>query len=86
MQLAKGYDKKLGGFGGPPKFPRPVELYVVMRHYKRLHQAGKEAAAGKFLDMALHTLKCMMRGGIHDHIGGGFHRYSVDEHWHGICP
>ena len=54
-----------------------------MRHYKRLNQAGKEAAALKFLDMALHSLGCMMRGGIHDHIGGGFHRYSVDEYWHG---
>lgn len=81
-QLAKGYDPKSGGFGGPPKFPRPVELYVVMRQYRRLNQAGKEAAASKTLEMALHTLRCMAKGGIHDHVGGGFHRYSVDEHWH----
>ncbi|KAI5062381.1 hypothetical protein GOP47_0022920 [Adiantum capillus-veneris] len=81
-QLAKGYDAKLGGFGGPPKFPRPVELYVIMRQYRRLHQAGKTAAASKVLEMALHTLRCMAKGGIHDHVGGGFHRYSVDEYWH----
>lgn len=81
-QLAKGYDAKLGGFGGPPKFPRPVELYVIMRHYRRLCQKGKELAASKTLEMALHTLRCMAKGGMHDHIGGGFHRYSVDEYWH----
>lgn len=81
-QLAKGYDAKLGGFGGPPKFPRPVELYVVMRQYRWLHQAGETSAASKVLEMALHTLRCMAKGGIHDHIGGGFHRYSVDEYWH----
>lgn len=83
-QLAKGYDAKLGGFGGPPKFPRPVELYVIMRQYRRLHQKGKEMAASKTLEMALHTLRCMAKGGMHDHIGGGFHRYSVDEFWHGM--
>lgn len=81
-QLAKGYDAKLGGFGGPPKFPRPVELYAIMRQYRRLHQKGKEMAASKTLEMALHTLRCMAKGGMHDHIGGGFHRYSVDEFWH----
>lgn len=81
-QLAKGFDPKLGGFGGPPKFPRPVEINVMLQRYKRLHQEGKETAASKALEMALHTLRCMARGGIHDHIGGGFHRYSVDENWH----
>ncbi|MCO5588486.1 hypothetical protein L7F22_042443 [Adiantum nelumboides] len=81
-QLAKGYDAKVGGFGGPPKFPRPVELYVIMRQYRRLYQAGKTVAASKALEMALYTLRCMAKGGIHDHIGGGFHRYSVDEYWH----
>ncbi|KAH6555309.1 hypothetical protein KP509_1Z265700 [Ceratopteris richardii] len=81
-QLAKGYDAKLGGFGGPPKFPRPVELYAIMRQYKRLHQAGKATDASKTLEMALHTLQAMAKGGMHDQIGGGFHRYSVDEYWH----
>lgn len=81
-QLAKGFDPKLGGFGGAPKFPRPVEINVMLQRYKRLDQAGKETAASKVLEMVLYTLRCMAKGGIHDHIGGGFHRYSVDEHWH----
>eukprot|EP00249_Psilotum_nudum_P022111 c28378_g1_i1 orf=179-2719(+) len=81
-QLSKGFDKKLGGFGGAPKFPRPVEINLMLRHYKRLDQLGKDTAASKALEMALHTLQCMAKGGIHDHVGGGFHRYSVDEYWH----
>lgn len=83
MQLAKSYDSKLGGFGGPPKFPRPVELNVMLRRFRQLDQAGKESAAAKILEMALFTMRSMANGGIHDHVGGGFHRYSVDEHWHG---
>ncbi|KAH9531464.1 hypothetical protein CY35_19G039700 [Sphagnum magellanicum] len=82
LQLAKGFDAKLGGFGGAPKFPRPVEVALMMRHYKRLEQQGKESASTKALEMALFSLRCMARGGMHDHIGGGFHRYSVDEYWH----
>ncbi|CAM6089523.1 unnamed protein product [Calypogeia fissa] len=81
-QLAKGFDPKLGGFGGPPKFPRPVEIMAMLQRYKRLEQGGKETAATKSLEMALFTLRCMARGGMHDHVGGGFHRYSVDEYWH----
>ncbi|KAG6547746.1 hypothetical protein Mapa_010559 [Marchantia paleacea] len=81
-QLTKGFDSKLGGFGGPPKFPRPVEIAVMLQRYKRLDQSGKETAANKALDMALSSLRCMARGGVHDHVGGGFHRYSVDEYWH----
>lgn len=81
-QLAKGFDSKHGGFGSAPKFPRPVEIQLMLRRYKRLDQAGKETPASKALEMALFTLRCMARGGMHDHIGGGFHRYSVDEYWH----
>ncbi|BBN11014.1 uncharacterized protein MPTK1_5g08350 [Marchantia polymorpha subsp. ruderalis] len=81
-QLTKGFDSKLGGFGLPPKFPRPVEIAVMLQRYKRLDQSGKETAANKALDMALSSLRCMARGGVHDHVGGGFHRYSVDEYWH----
>ncbi len=84
VQLAKGFDAKLGGFGGAPKFPRPVEVALMMRHYKRLEQQGKESASTKALEMALFSLRYMARGGMHDHIGGGFHRYSVDEYWHGM--
>ncbi|XP_024370757.1 uncharacterized protein [Physcomitrium patens] len=81
-QLSKGFDSKLGGFGGAPKFPRPVEVALMMRNYKRLEQQGKEQYATKALEMALFSLQCMANGGMHDHVGGGFHRYSVDEYWH----
>ncbi|KAL2634596.1 hypothetical protein R1flu_006075 [Riccia fluitans] len=81
-QLTRGYDSNQGGFGGPPKFPRPVEIALMLQRYKRLEQNGKESNANKALDMTLFTLRCMARGGIHDHVGGGFHRYSVDEYWH----
>lgn len=50
---------------------------------KKLEGAGKKGEAKKDLKMVFFSLQCMARGGIHDHIGGGFHRYSVDEHWHG---
>ncbi|KAL3693595.1 hypothetical protein R1sor_007246 [Riccia sorocarpa] len=81
-QLTRGFDSKLGGFGGPPKFPRPVEIALMLQRFKRLEQNGNQSSANKTLDMSLFTLRCMARGGIHDHVGGGFHRYSVDEYWH----
>lgn len=55
----------------------------MLQRYKRLEQSGKETASSKNLQMARFTLHCMALGGMHDHVGGGFHRYSVDEHWHG---
>ncbi|HUK83260.1 MAG TPA: thioredoxin domain-containing protein [Verrucomicrobiae bacterium] len=61
------YDSKYGGFGGAPKFPRPVVLNFLFR------------VGGK--DMALFTLRKMGEGGMFDQLGGGFHRYSVDERW-----
>lgn len=54
-------------------------LYESMK----LREEGRESEGNKKMDMVLHTLQCMARGGIHDHLGGGFHRYSVDECWHG---
>lgn len=50
---------------------------------KKLEQEGKSSNADEGLKMVFLSLQCMARGGIHDHIGGGFHRYSVDEFWHG---
>jgi len=47
-----------------------------------LSEARVATSAGKSLDMALTTLRKMAAGGVHDHVGGGFHRYSVDEFWH----
>jgi len=79
QQLDRSFDPKEGGFGTAPKFPRPVTLNFLMRLYARdpKSDSGKRA-----LDMALFTLRKMIAGGIHDHVGGGFHRYSVDRYWH----
>lgn len=78
-QIDRSYDPKEGGFGNAPKFPRPVTLNFLTRFYARdpKSDAGKHA-----IDMALFTLRKMAAGGMHDHIGGGFHRYSVDRYWH----
>ena len=74
-QTKASYDKTYGGFGGAPKFPRPVTLNFLLRYYAR---TGEKPA----LEMTLQTLRAMAQGGIHDHIGGGFHRYSTDARWH----
>lgn len=68
------YDPIDGGFGGAPKFPRSETLSLLFRIYHRNHE--KQA-----LTMSLHTLEKMARGGIYDHLGGGFHRYSTDTRW-----
>ncbi|PKA58457.1 dTMP kinase [Apostasia shenzhenica] len=81
-QLSRRYDPKFGGFGSAPKFPRPVELCLLLYESKKLREKGRESESNKDIDMVLHTLQCMARGGVHDHVGGGFHRYSVDECWH----
>jgi uncharacterized protein YyaL (SSP411 family) len=79
QQIARGYDAHEGGFGTAPKFPRPVTLNFLFRVYAR----ARESASGKHaLEMNLFTLSKMAAGGIHDHLGGGFHRYSVDGFWH----
>jgi uncharacterized protein YyaL (SSP411 family) len=78
-QLDRSYDPKEGGFGNAPKFPRPATLNFLTRFYARAPkgESGKHA-----LEMTLFTLRKMAAGGMHDHIGGGFHRYSVDRYWH----
>ena len=73
-QFASTFDARHGGFGGAPKFPRPAELLFLLR----------ESARGGDLDarrMAVATLEAMAGGGLRDHVGGGFHRYSVDAAW-----
>jgi uncharacterized protein YyaL (SSP411 family) len=72
------YDTAHGGFGSAPKFPRPVVFNFLLRYYARSPQqeTGQEA-----LEMTLETLRAMANGGMHDQLGGGFHRYSVDERW-----
>ncbi|KAK7337411.1 hypothetical protein VNO77_17983 [Canavalia gladiata] len=81
-QLSGSYDSKYGGFGSAPKFPRPVEINLMLYHSKKLEDMGKFDEASESQKMVLFSLQCMAKGGIHDHIGGGFHRYSVDECWH----
>ncbi len=78
-QLSRSFDDKEGGFGTAPKFPRPVALNFLTRFYARdpKSESGKHA-----LEMDLITLRKMAAGGMHDHLGGGFHRYSVDRYWH----
>ena len=79
QQIARGYDAHEGGFGVAPKFPRPVTLNFLARMYARnpKSESGQHA-----LEMNLFTLRKMAAGGMHDHLGGGFHRYSVDSYWH----
>ncbi|HEX9652107.1 MAG TPA: thioredoxin domain-containing protein [bacterium] len=73
--FAKSFDSQNAGFGSAPKFPRPVSFNFLMRYYSR---TGEQEA----LDMSLATLINMAKGGMYDHIGGGFHRYATDERWH----
>ena len=80
-QFEQRFDSRLGGFGGAPKFPRPSELLLLMTEYTRLLPTNKYQAR-RMLHMATFTLKQMAAGGMRDQLGGGFHRYSVDEYWH----
>lgn len=73
-QLISSYDRRYGGFGDAPKFPRPVN-HDFMHRYFALR--GTDAA----LQTSQHTLGAMAMGGMNDQLGGGFHRYSVDEQW-----
>ncbi|MFW9897596.1 MAG: thioredoxin domain-containing protein, partial [Candidatus Thorarchaeota archaeon] len=72
--LSKQYDEINGGFGNRPKFPTPHNLIFLLRYWKR---TGEKKA----LDMVKGTLQAMRNGGIYDHIGFGFHRYSTDSSW-----
>jgi hypothetical protein len=72
--LGQAYDAEDGGLGRAPKFPNVGVFELFLRHYRH----GRE---GRFLEMARHTLSKMALGGIYDHLGGGFHRYSVDDKW-----
>jgi uncharacterized protein YyaL (SSP411 family) len=75
----EAHDPNWGGFGGAPKFPRPAVLNFLFR---LAALQGSATAVGKeMLQMATFTLRKMAEGGLQDHVGGGFHRYSVDERW-----
>ena len=73
-EFESSFDAERGGFGTAPKFPRPTELLFLLREHAR---TGSQNAR----QMVLGTLRAMAIGGMRDHIGGGFHRYSVDAEW-----
>ena len=73
-QFEQSFDSRFGGFGGAPKFPTPHNFLFLLRYWKRSGEI-------KALEMVEHTLQAMRRGGIYDHLGFGFHRYSTDIQW-----
>ncbi|MBI2500191.1 MAG: thioredoxin domain-containing protein [Deltaproteobacteria bacterium] len=73
-QMNSSFDDTYGGFGQAPKFPPAIGLSLLLRVYRR---SGEKRA----LEIVTTTLDAMARGGIYDHLGGGFHRYSTDEQW-----
>ncbi|MGB3052042.1 MAG: thioredoxin domain-containing protein [Polyangiales bacterium] len=74
QNLGRMFDPVDGGFGGAPKFPQPSRLSLLLRYARRTRDAGATA-------MVATTLDKMAAGGIYDHVGGGFHRYSTDAQW-----
>jgi uncharacterized protein len=72
--LERQFDPRHGGFGGAPKFPHPLDLQLLLR-------LGRQPHGNAMLDMVVKSLDMMAAGGIYDHLGGGFHRYSVDDRW-----
>ncbi len=80
VAIASSYDEALGGFGSAPKFPRPVTLNFLQRY--AVQKTAKKEHRDQARNMALFTLDRMAAGGMYDHLGGGFHRYSVDQFWH----
>ena len=72
--LAQHYDETHGGIGQAPKFPNSSVFALFLR---QAHATGNQ----RYLNMTTHTLRKMAQGGMYDHLGGGFHRYSVDERW-----
>lgn len=72
--LERTFDRRWGGFGGAPKFPHAIDVRLLMRIWNRQRR-------GALLQVATLTLDRMAAGGIYDQLGGGFHRYSVDERW-----
>ncbi len=73
-QLARVFDSRQGGFGSQPKFPHPMDVRLLLRSWLRFKN-------DQALHMARFTLERMAMGGIYDHLGGGFARYSTDAHW-----
>jgi uncharacterized protein len=72
--IVRAYDEKNGGFGSAPKFPSAMVLEALLKRWARTRDEHA-------LEMVSHSFRSMARGGIYDQVGGGFHRYSVDERW-----
>ncbi len=79
QHLYEQFDTAKGGFGGAPKFPRAANLNFLWR--AAVIQGLDTEPGREAVEMATKTLQAMAKGGIHDHVGGGFHRYSVDAGW-----
>jgi uncharacterized protein YyaL (SSP411 family) len=79
--LARVADPEWGGFGRAPKFPTAANLAFLHRVSAQARVAGDAGRADEALRLVTHQLARMREGGIHDHLGGGFHRYSVDRQW-----
>jgi len=80
-QFRRSYDIRQGGFGDAPKFPRPSELLFLLREHARVPLPSADTDGRSPVEMVLRTLRAMADGGMRDHVGGGFHRYSVDAAW-----
>jgi uncharacterized protein YyaL (SSP411 family) len=81
-ELAQDFDDVHGGFGGAPKFPNSMSLELLLRiHLHRLAGEMPASSDSTELDLVETSLQAMANGGIYDHLGGGFHRYSVDAEW-----
>jgi uncharacterized protein len=78
-RLAGEFDAQFGGFGSAPKFPHPTNIEFLLRQWRAT--AAGETPDLHSLYMATLTLKRMAEGGLYDHLGGGFARYSVDQYW-----
>jgi hypothetical protein len=78
-ELAKSFDRTHGGFGAAPKFPHPPMLNRLLRHWAATARDGRDDEPA--LHMVRFSLERMAEGGLYDHLGGGFARYSVDDHW-----
>ena len=72
--IRQAFDPTNGGFGDAPKFPHPSTIELLLRRYARTHEDA-------LLEMVLRTLVHTARGGVHDQLGGGFHRYATDARW-----
>lgn len=80
--LIQSFDEKYGGFERDSKFPRPSSLKLLMRQFVRRNDNADNETLAYVLKAVLYTLGALHDGGVHDHVGGGFHRFAIDRIWH----